>query len=202
MSFSSSAFSSFSFFCTFSHRSLGKNGDADAERQHHAQRHGDPEILLLLAVDLDLPQRGGDHHHAARAVDALWCVMQMLDVLLDLLAVLVLALDRCLLAQLHPGALRRLWAGGVLGSGGAFVFLGGVCADANVRQSATPNDQRDRDGADARNTCTNPRVQIRICHVAVDLSLENRSRARGGRLCSRVERCCVAGNKRRIAAIP
>ena len=72
--------------------------------QQHAERHHHHEVLLVLA--LDLPHRRRHQHHAGVAVETLMMRQADVEILLLLLAVLVLADGRRLLAQLHPGALR------------------------------------------------------------------------------------------------
>src|SRR5262245_6545598 len=122
------------------------------------------------------------------------------EVILLFLAVLVLGGDRPLVAELHPCALRLrgLRSGGLLAVRRLLLSLSG--ADGHEERNA--QQQGDRDGADARNASANPRLQIRLRHVDVDLSLESRSECRSPTdvrpntfACGRAE-----GNKRRIAA--
>ena len=89
---------------------LGIERGAHARLQHHAQRHHDHEVLLVLA--LDLPHGGRHQHHARVAVEALVMRQADVEIFLLLLAVLVFCDGRRLFAQLDPGALRRP-AGGV-----------------------------------------------------------------------------------------
>src|SRR4029079_3475334 len=59
----------------------------------------------LLVDAFDLADRRRDHHHAGVAVEALMMREANVLLVLDLFAVLVLGMERRLLAKLHPRAL-------------------------------------------------------------------------------------------------
>ena len=92
---------------------LGVDRGAQAGWQRHAERHHHHHALLVVAFDL--ADRGRHHDHARVAIEAL--MMREADVLLvlDLFAVLVLRVERRLLAELDP---RALLFGGSAGLGG------------------------------------------------------------------------------------
>src|SRR5262249_42545959 len=105
-----------------------------------------------------------------------------------------LALELTLVADLHPRAVRGARLGVLLALGK------GAGGSGDVEEHRAAQKHAGCDGADARNSSTHPRMPQRIRHVAVDLSLQNRSRSDGSLSCWCQLR--VAGNKARIAAIP